>query len=247
MSDKTGLIITIVLEMVLMFVVEMSGPYGLFRVINHYFDEICENHIFIEESMYPQLKTLHSNFNVIEKECNMLLNSLNVIPDAQHIDPSLSKVVSNHDLKFYMLMILGHHIQPNIERCKQTYAFVSNIEERINVYVLLLEPKKSIKPHASVFKGLFRYVLPTNVCEGDNCYIQCDDSKKLFKKKNGILYDARNIHTIVNDTTKYLVMLVIDLVRPLEGFAKGINRLTLSLASKHEMIEHAIHHATIDA
>jgi aspartyl/asparaginyl beta-hydroxylase (cupin superfamily) len=146
-----------------------------------------------------------------------------------------------------MLMILGHHIQPNIERCKQTYAFVSNIEERINVYVFLLEPKKSIKPHASVFKGLFRYVLPTNVCEGDNCYIQCDDSKKLFKKKNGILYDARNIHTIVNDTTKYLVMLVIDLVRPLEGFAKGINRLTLSLASKHEMIEHAIHHATIDA
>lgn len=66
-----------------------------------------------------------------------------------------------------------------------------------------------------------------------------------FTLQSGVLYDPTFSTSFANHSFTWLVLLTLDVIRPLKGFAEGINRLALGLVAKNHEIDAGIRRSIV--
>ena len=258
-------IVTILFTALFMLIAEKYGPVALYEVANRYLKEICINEPFISIDNVPSLAKLHLKFQQIQEECvNLVANHLEAIPPFQKIDPTQEKVTQDDDWRVYILIANGRAIAPNVLRCVETTKSLHEVDGWWNAFFSYLGPGKHIPPHTSLTKGLLRYnhcitepVEPTeemkemlDLKDDDNLserefFMVLNNQKHIFKTNEGIFYDSTFPTGFINHSEGWVSILTIDVLRPLVGFAEGINRLALGMVAKHKDITSGIRRAVV--
>lgn len=262
------IIITIILTALFMMIVEAYGPIAVYQIVNRYLVTVCKNEAFISVENTPTVANLHTDFEKIKDDAMYLLDDhIERLPPFQEVDPTQELVTQDDGWRVYMLYINGRPVAPNIARCMETAKVVHKVEGYWNVFISYYGPGKHVPPAPAMTKGLFRYHLcissiaetldqleaanidTEGLTEEDlarqECFMIVGNAKHTFKCNEGILYDPTYPTGFVNHSYTWLVVLTIDLVRPLTGFALGINRLALGLVAKHSEIDMGIRRAIV--
>lgn len=260
-KDELGIIITVILQILFIFIIDMYGPYGLLFVVNNYLENVCFNHSILAQNP-KQISNLNESLAKIDydqmyRSFSSLILNVEKLPDASKIDPSLAGLTKPEEWKFFGLFLMGRAVEKNIKNRLDVSQILHGIKNVWNVYITLLKPKARITPHKSITKGLLRYMMPFDrlnllleifediPIEHEEFEGKKAKSRKILMDKE-IIFDPTVIHSIYNQGSSWCMILVIDIIRPLEGFAFGVNRMSLGLSAKHQLTDYALQMAECD-
>lgn len=245
MSDE-GVAVTAFLTAVMMFITERYGPVAAYNVANRYLRVVCRNDPYIAVSNVPSLVDLHGSFDDIKAEAADLSNHyFDLLPPFQYIDPTQSLVTNDDNWRVCMLYVSGKPVIPNVAKCLRTAAAVKDVKGLWNAYISYYAPGKRLPPSSSLTAGLLRYHLTISADDGSSMSVS--SSPYTFKVNEGVLYDSTFETDFNNDSqNEWLVLLTLDIIRPLKGFASGFNNLVLGLVARHRAIEAGIARASIN-
>ena len=258
-TDKIGIILTSIIHSLFIFINELYGPYALLSIVNNYLETICINHSIIANST-EEIKILNEsltniNFEQMYVSFSSLILNVEKLPDACHVDPSLEKLTNSGEWKFYGLFLMGRAVEKNIKSRLDVSHILYGIKDVWNVFITILKPGARILPHKSITKGLLRFMMPFDKQNllleifPDTSHGETFGEMELEAKKSQsakilldreIIFDPTVIHSIHNQGSKWCMILVIDIIRPLKEFAFAVNRMSLGLAAKHQLIDYAL-------
>jgi len=262
-TDQAGIIITLIFHVTFIFINEIYGPYALLFVVNQYLTDICRNNIIIANNS-GEISSINEDLSKLDRNrfvrsLSSLLLQVENLPEASLVDPSLEKLTKPGEWKFYGLYLMGRAVEKNVRDRLEISGTLRGTKDIWNAFVTILKPGSEIGKHKSITKGLLRYMMPIlgdgvilEVFEGKDRNDMDDEfgEKVKGKKKvassqrmlldHEIIFDAMEYHSIHNQGKSWCMILVIDIIRPLQGFAFGVNRMALGIASKHPLIDRAL-------
>ena len=245
-KNEAGIIMTVILKCVFIIITEIGGPYTTVAVANNFLVKVCRNDSVISRSvkevgkMYPGVEFIEHP--KVIGELRSIISKIDEIPNAAHIDPTLSHLVDHSKWKFFMFMIFGRPVLTNVNNRMHAAEVISRVKGVWNGYVSIIAPETEIKGHHAITKGLLRIIYPIQVQDGI-----LDIHNVTYEINEAILFDATFHHGIINRSKNWMMILTLDVFRPLEGFPLAFNRLTMGIASKHKMIDEAISRASCEA
>ncbi|MFT7232377.1 MAG: aspartyl/asparaginyl beta-hydroxylase (cupin superfamily) [Cyclobacteriaceae bacterium] len=198
---------------------------------------------------YPQFSILERNYEVIRKECEMLLQRKEDITDMDGIAGKKTQG-GIHSIAWKSFVFKsGTFIKENCELCPETAKIVKGIPRVKQVFFSILEPHQHIKPHKGYYKGFLRYHLGV-IIPNDNldkkCWIKINDDPvdnenysnysmekhEIYHWKNGegIIFDDYYLHEAANESDEVRVVMFIDVLRKFPVWLDWLNVLILKIA-----------------
>lgn len=145
------------------------------------------------------------------------------------------------------LIMFGHEIPGNM--CPQTVKFLRQIPGVQSALLSFIAPGTYIPPHSDPAKGVIRYHLALQVpADREKCFIVVNGEKYCWTTGQSVLFDDAFEHWVRNDTDEERVILFVDILRPLTGFANLLQQIA-NLANKYhpgvrQAIRESAKHAT---
>ncbi len=182
------------------------------------------------QQIYPESIELEKNYSLIRKELIQLLNNGYDIPKDKKdsVDEGWSCIV---------LRAYGKDIDRNMKLCPILSSIVQNSDRTVTCFFSAIKPGKRIPPQTSVFGGLLRYHLALTVPKDkENCWIRVHKEKQSWQEGKGILFDQLYKHEVYNDTDDIMVVLVVDVWKPLPSTLNWINKKVVKIAQKSKKL-----------
>ena len=104
----------------------------------------------------------------------------------------------------------------------------------------ILSPRKHILDHRGPYKGVLRYHLGLIVpAPNEKCRIRVGQEWRHWAEGSSIVLDDTYDHEVCNDTDGTRVVLFLDVVRPLTGFAEKLNTFLLWVIAHSPLVSDA--------
>ena len=87
----------------------------------------------------------------------------------------------------------------------------------------VLAPNAKIIPHHGIYKGVLRFHLGLSTPNSPNCFISVNNQIYYWKDGEGIIFDDTFEHWVNNNTDKQRIILICDIIRPVNYLAHIIN------------------------
>lgn len=185
------------------------------------------------EKMYPELKILEKNWEVIRDDAMKVRHKS---PDYGNID-NKNKGLSFSDKKYWKVYILKYYqdyISQNCKNVKETCKLLKQIKKLNLAMFSILEKGKTLYPHRGPYRGILRVHLPLKIPKHKKTYLEVNKKKHYWKEGKIVAFDDTFTHSVKNPNhIQYAddrIILLIDL--PRRDVPSAFNIVT-SLASKY--------------
>lgn len=195
---------------------------------------------FFEPSRFPWTYHLETNWQVIRKELDQILEHREALPNFQDISEDQTAITTDDNWKTYFLYGFGYKAEQNCARCPETTKLIEQVPGMKTAFFSILSPGKHIPAHRGPYKGVMRYHLGLKVPEpAEQCRIRVDDEVRHWEEGKSLMFDDTHEHEVWNETDGERVVLFMDVVRPLDPPMNTINELILKLISLSPFVQNA--------
>lgn len=131
--------------------------------------------------------------------------------------------IGSPDWQTFNLVMFDQEVPRNATRCPTTVALLRRVPGMQSALFSILAPGARIPPHRDPAKGVLRYHLALKVPEDrERCFISVAGQKYHWEEGEGVLLEDAFEHWAQNDTEEDRVVLFVDILRPLTGFAAAL-------------------------
>ena len=214
--------------------------------------------------VYPGLKELEDNYEVVRDECLALLEHKSTLTDVQNLGAGYTNGgIHTADWKAFMFKS-GEFLDENCLRAPKTAALLRNIPNMDTAFFSIVDPHQYITPHWGYYKGFLRYhlgVLIPNNNDDHKCWLRVNDDpwdnkhldesliekgeKYYWKNGEGIVFDDNFLHDAKNESDQVRVVLWLDMRRKMPIYADLFNRFVIWLVMRDSSIEKIRKNATL--
>jgi aspartyl/asparaginyl beta-hydroxylase (cupin superfamily) len=169
------------------------------------------------ETVYPSLRRLEASFADIRAEALALMDGIDAIPAYDELDPAqhCAASVTPGLWRVYYLRAMGRRAEPNSTRCPRTTAALDAVPGLFQAQFSILDPGKTVPVHCGPYGGYLRYHLALVVPEVDPPRLRVADEVRAWSTGEGLLFDDRMEHEVLNTSTEHRVVLIVDVLRPM--------------------------------
>jgi beta-hydroxylase len=196
--------------------------------------------IFFDTQHFPWAVDLESNWLVIRKELEQVLQYVDDLPNFQDISKRQNRIANDNRWKTYFFYAFGFKATKNCENCPETTQLLEKIPGLKVAFFSILAPGKHIPKHRGKHKGLIRYHLGLIVPEPKSaCRIQIGNEVAYWEEGKSLIFDDTYPHEVWNDTDGYRVVLFLDIARPLRFPLSIVNWLVNNLVAASPIVQEA--------
>jgi aspartyl/asparaginyl beta-hydroxylase (cupin superfamily) len=130
----------------------------------------------------------------------------------------------------FNLVLFDRDVPGNVDKCPELTRLVKKIPGMQSAMISILAPGAYIPPHSDPAKGVIRYHLAFKVPEDrENCFIEVMDNgtplRYCWEEGKGVMFDDAYVHWVQNHTDGWRVILFMDILRPLKGSARVLQKM----------------------
>jgi aspartyl/asparaginyl beta-hydroxylase (cupin superfamily) len=141
-------------------------------------------------------------------------------------DVDIFDKIGSDKWRTYNLILFNRDVPINTKRCPITTKLLKNIPGMQSALFSFMKPGAYVPPHNDPAKGVMRYHLALKVPkQREKCFINVDGKNYHWEEGKGIIFDDVYDHWVKNDTNETRVILFVDILRPLDGMAKNLQRV----------------------
>ena len=208
------------------------------KLVSRY--SLVGNSVFFENEQFPWAEELETNWMVIRKELEEVLQNVDELPNFQDIAKRQSRIAKDSLWKTYFFYAFGFKVKKNCDYCPKTAKLLEKIPGMKVAFFSILAPGKHIPKHRGKHKGIIRYHLGLIVPKPKvDCWIRVADQVAYWEEGKSLIFDDTFYHEVVNDTDGYRVVLFLDIARPLGFPISMVNWLVNRLIAASPMIQEA--------
>lgn len=184
------------------------------------------------DTVEPALHKVTAAYPAIRAEFDALLGDLASMPAYGELDKGQSRIAGEGSGRWnvFLLEAFGEKPERNRARCPQTCAAVAKVPNVVQAFFSILDPGKSIPEHSGPYLGYLRYHLGLRVPETRPPTLFLNGIPYTWKEGEGVLFDDSWPHSVANDCPETRAVLIIDIRRPMPGFAGFMNRVATLIA-----------------
>jgi len=178
-------------------------------------------------SLFPELKELEENWEVIRKEALELMaeGGFDQIADkdsASYYDIGFRTFYKYGWTKFYVNWY-GYTHESAKRTCPKTVELLRKIPQVNGAMFSVLPPGGQLTRHLDPVACSLRYHLGLDTPNDDKCYISVDDQKYSWRDGEPLLFDVTFLHFAHNDADKSRLILMCDIERPMSPIGRLFN------------------------
>jgi beta-hydroxylase len=214
----------------------------ILRLVDIYFRRNSKvgQHTFFDSADFPWVEKLEAHWRVIRRELDELLRYRDDLPNFQEISTHQSILTDDDRWKTVFFYGYGRSQRGSLERCPETARLLQEIPGMTTAMFSILAPGKRIPPHHGPYTGVLRYHLALLVPEpAEACGIRVGADVRHWQEGRSLVFDDVFEHEVWNDTAGTRVVLFVDFKRPLEGPARFLNALLLTLIALSPFVRDA--------
>lgn len=187
-----------------------------------YLNSAVPNQPYIDVAMFPQLKPLQDNWQMIRDEALALEDKIR--SSSKRDDAGFNSFFKTGWKRFYLFWYGVSH--PSAEQCcPQTVALLRSIPGIKAAMFAELPPGGKLVRHRDPYAGSLRYHLGLVTPGSDDCYISVDGETYSWRDGVPVMFDETFIHYAENKTGSNRLILFCDVERPLRfGWMTAFNR-----------------------
>lgn len=195
---------------------------------------------FIETQPFPWIHRLEQNWQTIAHELDEILQYQDELPNFQDLSPDQYRLTQDDRWKTFFFYAFGIKSAQNCARCPQTSQLLGSIPGMKTAFFSILLPQKHIPEHCGVYKGVIRYHLALKVPQPETqCRLRVGDQIRHWQQGQGLVFDDRFPHEVWNDSDDVRVILIVDVVRPLQFPVSLLNQTLIRLISWSPFVQDA--------
>lgn len=195
---------------------------------------------FIEAQQFPWIKRLENNWHTIVQELDDILQYQDELPNFQDLSPDQYRLTQDDRWKTFFFYAFGVKAAQNCAHCPQTSQMIESIPGMKTAFFSILLPHKHIPEHCGVFKGVIRYHLALKVPQPETqCRLRVADQIRHWQQGQGLVFDDRFPHEVWNDSNEVRVVLIVDVIRPLQFPVSVLNKTLIRLISWSPFVQDA--------
>tara|TARA_Y100000768_G_C23844705_1_gene617894 strand:+ start:216 stop:935 length:720 start_codon:yes stop_codon:yes gene_type:complete len=201
------------------------------NIINPYIasNSLIDNKPFYNGLFLYETRILTKNWKIFRDEALLNYKSYSDVKGDYFFEDDLIKT-NNKWKKIYIK--LHSDIHPLARKlCPKSSNIIHSLPNIKLAMFSLLEPGTKIHPHKGPYKGLLRYHLGLITPNSDDCFISVNNIKYSWKDGDGIIFDDTFEHWVNNNTDKRRIILLCDIIRPVNYSAHIINIIILNIFS----------------
>ncbi|MDX2133914.1 MAG: aspartyl/asparaginyl beta-hydroxylase domain-containing protein [Saprospiraceae bacterium] len=199
------------------------------------------DHPFYAKDQFPWVKDIESNWLKIRAELEEVMRNGDSIPNFLDVSPGQYRIDNEPGKwKTFFLYGYGYKVEANIARCPETARLVEQIPGMKTAFFSILAPGKHIPPHRGPYAGVLRYHLGLIVPDPEKIRIRVHNEIGHWHEGDSLIFDDTYEHEVWNDSNGTRVVLFVDFVRPLDGFAKKLNDRIVNMISKSPLVQESI-------
>ncbi|MBE9079411.1 aspartyl/asparaginyl beta-hydroxylase domain-containing protein [Romeria aff. gracilis LEGE 07310] len=184
---------------------------------------------FFDCGQFPWIAELEANWQVIRRELDGVLQSVQALPNFQDISADQLSITQDNRWKTYFFYGYGFKAKQNCDRCPETTRLIEQIPAMKTAFFSILLPHKQIGEHRGPYKGLLRYHLGLKVPQPDACRLRVGQQTRHWQEGCSLVFDDTFPHAAWNDSDEIRVVLFVDFVRPMRFPDAVLNRLMIQL------------------
>lgn len=195
---------------------------------------------FIEAQQFPWVSDLEANWQTIAQELDDILQYQDELPNFQDLSPDQYHLTQDNCWKTFFFYAFGIKATQNCTRCPRTSQLLESIPGMKTVFFSILLPHKHIPEHCGVYKGVIRYHLALKIPQPETtCRLRVGDQTRHWQTGKGLVFDDRFPHEVWNDSDEVRVILILDVVRPLQFPISLLNQAIIRLISWSPFVQDA--------
>ncbi len=195
---------------------------------------------FYDNDRFPWIATLEDHWEEIRDELEPILADRDAIPAFHDISVDQVDLSGDRQWQTYFLFGYGFEVPEHTASCPRTTELVRAVPGMKTAMFSILAPGKHIPHHRGPYKGVLRYHLGLIVPEPvQKCRIRVGDEWRHWTEGGSVVLDDTYDHEVFNDTGGQRVVLFLDVVRPLTGFAEKFNRFLLWVIAHSPLVRDA--------
>ncbi|WP_224386949.1 aspartyl/asparaginyl beta-hydroxylase domain-containing protein [Pseudonocardia sp. ICBG1293] len=176
---------------------------------------------------FPESAELVARFDELRGEVDRLVGIRDLTPYGD-IDPIRAAQVST-GWRLYYAYMLGVANDRAHEDVPLLLDFAERTPRVVNAIVAQLPPGVGLSAHEGPYAGILRYHLPLRVPVDDPPRLRVGQEHHTWAERRPILIDDTFDHEVHNESTGTRIMLIIDVLRPLNPVLDLLNRTCLRL------------------
>ena len=149
--------------------------------------------------------------------------------------------IGSPDWRTFNLVLFNRDVPGNAERCPVLVSLLKQVPGMQSALISVLAPGAYIPPHSDPAKGVVRYHLGLQVPKDRaGCFIEVDGRRYSWAEGAGVLFDDVHSHWVRNRTDEFRMILFVDILRPLTGRPKLLQRLANAANRYHPGVRRLI-------
>lgn len=178
----------------------------------------------LDPAGFPELAPLAAHWTTIRDEATRLSDEGHIRAALAHNDVGFNSFFKRGWKRFYVKWY-GDPLPSAAALCPRTVALLDSIPTVKAAMFAVLEPGAKLNPHRDPFGGSLRYHLGLVTPNSDDCFIEVDGERLVWRDGVPLVFDETYIHWAENRTGTTRVILFCDVERPLRTrLVRGLNR-----------------------
>ena len=156
-------------------------------------------------------------------------------------DTNIFDRIGSKNWRTFNLIMFNQDVPRNAERCPVTVDCLKKIPGMQSALFSIIAPGTYIPPHNDPGKGVVRYHLALKVPKDrEKCFISVNGEKYCWTEGKSVLFDDVFDHWVLNDTLEERVVLFVDILRPLKGWASFLQGAANVAAHHYPGVKRAV-------
>lgn len=169
---------------------------------------------YLSSDLFPQLKRLEENWEVIRDEALALDDAQRIISLEDYKDAGFNSFFRTGWKRFY-LKWYGNDLVSARKWCPKTCALLDEIPQIKAAMFTSLPPGGRLVTHRDPYAGSLRYHLGLDVPAQAGCTLYVDGEPYRWQNGQSIIFDETFLHYAENQTDERRIILFCDVRRPL--------------------------------
>ena len=180
---------------------------------------------FLNNELFPEIKQLEANWQLIRDEGLSLLSQGEVKSSHQYDDIGFNSFFKNGWSRFYIKWY-GYTYPSAMQHCPITLNLLKKTPSIKAAMFAYLPPGARLVRHRDPYAGSLRYHLGLSTPNSTHCKMVVDNIERYWRDGESLCFDETYIHYAENQTNQGRLILLCDIERPMRFILpQYINRL----------------------
>jgi beta-hydroxylase len=186
--------------------------------------------LYREIFMLNEALVIWNNFEIFRDEASSIYTSFNTIKN----DMFYYTLIKTESEWTRLYLSWQNKTDPKGKQlCPRSSALIESMPNIKMAMFSVLSPGAKIKAHTGPYRGCIRLHMGLITPNSDECFINIDGKNYSWRDGEVVLLDDSYLHYVENNTDKYRVILICDILRPMNFVGNIANEIIMRNFSKY--------------